>query len=101
MICCARYVPRRGGKVQPSKETGSSERRPWPEPAYDAVRTADHLYAEYATGEKELYNLRRDPHQLTSRHASASRTLRSELRARLDALRGCAGEGCERAEDGG
>ena len=66
----------------------------------DAVRTADHLYVEYETGEKELYNLRRDPYELRSRHASASLALRSELRARLNALRGCAGEECKTAEDG-
>jgi N-acetylglucosamine-6-sulfatase len=60
-------------------------------PNYDAVRTASHLYVEYETGEKELYNLSKDPYDLTNRYASATSTLRSDLRARLNALRGCAG----------
>ena len=70
-------------------------------PNYDAVRTANHLYVEYGTGEKELYNLSKDPHELTNRYAGADAALRSDLRARLNALRGCAGPGCRRAEDGG
>ncbi len=70
-------------------------------PNYDAVRTASHLYVEYETGEKELYNRSKDPYELTNRYASASSTLRSDLRARLNALRGCAGPECRRAENGG
>ena len=69
-------------------------------PAYDAVRTAGRLYVEYATGEKELYNLALDPHQLTNRYPSASPRLRQSLQARLDALTGCAGAECRRAEGG-
>ena len=68
-------------------------------PDYDAVSTANHLYVEYETGEKELYNLSKDPYELTNRYASADPALRSDLRARLNALRGCAGPECRRAED--
>jgi N-acetylglucosamine-6-sulfatase len=74
-------------------------------PAYDAVRSADHLYVEYETGEKELYNLRRDPYELTSRHDSAPQTLLSELKGRLEALKVCtradtSATSCKTAEDG-
>jgi hypothetical protein len=31
---------------------------------FDAIRTADWTYVEYGTGERELYDLARDPHQL-------------------------------------
>ena len=35
---------------------------------YAAVRSATHLWVEYADGERELYDLATDPHQLTSEH---------------------------------
>jgi arylsulfatase A-like enzyme len=70
-------------------------------PNYSAVRTSRHLYVEYATGEKELYDLDADPYELTNIHASASATLLSRLEARLDALKSCTGETCKMAEDGG
>jgi N-acetylglucosamine-6-sulfatase len=70
-------------------------------PDYDAVRTSRYNYVEYATGEKELYDLIGDPYELTSIHASASPRLLSNLKARLDALKSCAGVGCKRAEDRG
>ncbi len=70
-------------------------------PNYDALRTTQYSYVEYATGEKELYDLRLDPQELTSIHSSASPTLLSSLKARLDALKSCAGAGCKVAEDGG
>jgi choline-sulfatase len=35
-------------------------------PAYCGVRAPDWLFAHYATGEEELYNLPTDPYQLTN-----------------------------------
>jgi N-acetylglucosamine-6-sulfatase len=71
-------------------------------PNYDAVRTSRYLYVEYpTTGEKELYDLNADPYELTNVYASASPTLLSNLKARLDELKSCAGAECKRAEDGG
>ncbi|GAB6985255.1 sulfatase family protein [Nocardioides pyridinolyticus] len=37
-------------------------------PSYCAVRSDRYKYVEYATGERELYDLREDPAELTSRH---------------------------------
>ena len=69
-------------------------------PKYRAVRTEDHLYVEYGTGERELYDLRDDPYQLRSRHADPDLgALRESLKARLEALDGCAGEECRVAEE--
>jgi N-acetylglucosamine-6-sulfatase len=69
-------------------------------PEYYAVRTSQYVYVEYpTTGEKELYDLKADPYELTNIHASASLTLLSNLKTRLDALKSCAGAECERAED--
>jgi N-acetylglucosamine-6-sulfatase len=71
-------------------------------PNYDAVRISRYHYVEYpTTGEKELYDLNADPYELTNIYASASPTLLSDLKTRLDALKSCAGAECKRAEDGG
>ena len=69
-------------------------------PNYHAVRTSQYLYVEYKTGERELYDLSTDPYELTSLHASASSMLLSDLKARMDALKSCAGAECKTAEDG-
>ena len=66
---------------------------------YDAVRTANHLYVEYATGARELYDLTNDPYELRSRHDTAGTDLKRGLSSRLDALRGCAADGCGSAEN--
>jgi hypothetical protein len=53
------------------------------------------MYAEYATGERELYDLNRDPFELESRHEDpAYAGVRNKLAGRLDALRTCAGASC-------
>jgi arylsulfatase A-like enzyme len=57
-----------------------------------SVRTPRYLYARYAGGERELYDLRRDPDELRNR-ASSPRYSRVEgtLADRLRRLRHCAG----------
>lgn len=50
-------------------------------PTYCALRTVDRLFVHYATGEEELYDLRRDPYQLRNLAADPAR------RAELDQLR--------------
>jgi N-acetylglucosamine-6-sulfatase len=62
---------------------------------YVAVRWRDHVYVEYRTGDRELYDLRRDPHQLRNL-AGASRHARLEgaLAKRLSTLRDCRGADC-------
>jgi N-acetylglucosamine-6-sulfatase len=70
-------------------------------PDYDAVRTSRYNYVEYpTTGEKELYDLKTDPYELTNIYETAPPTLLSDLQTRLDALKSCAGAECKRAEDG-
>jgi N-acetylglucosamine-6-sulfatase len=67
-------------------------------PAYRAVRTRDYLYVSYADGEKELYNLGRDPYQLSSFYPEASSSLRERLQGRLSSLARCSGSECRTAE---
>jgi N-acetylglucosamine-6-sulfatase len=62
-----------------------------------AVRSADWVYAEYAaSGARQLYDLRADPHQLASLHDSAPPGVIDRLSARLDELATCAGDTCRR-----
>ena len=64
---------------------------------FAGVRTSDgQVYVEHDNGEKEYYDLSRDPYQLRSDPSSAPQGLRESL----DALKTCAGEGCRVAENG-
>jgi N-acetylglucosamine-6-sulfatase len=67
-------------------------------PAFEAVRTKRHLYVEYESAERELYNIGEDPYELESRHETASLALKGNLSSRLEGLRECASEGCRNAE---
>lgn len=71
----------------------------WPEdeldiPEWQALRTPERLYVEYATGERELYDIGADPYQLDSLVRAAPAAELARLGARLAALRKCRGEGC-------
>jgi N-acetylglucosamine-6-sulfatase len=62
---------------------------------FDAIRTLHFKYAEYATGEREMYDLRRDPYELQSVHADPRYAgLRAALAARLHLLIACRGATC-------
>ncbi len=53
------------------------------------------MYAEYRTGEKELYDLKHDPFELRSRHNSpAYNSVQAQLSIRLNQLQSCAGSSC-------
>jgi N-acetylglucosamine-6-sulfatase len=67
-------------------------------PAFKAVRTTNHLWVEFASGERELYNLDKDPFELQSRHQTAPDSLTGHLASRLDRLRDCARDRCRNAE---
>ena len=82
-----------------NKRNETSYRAVAPVPPYRAVRTRRYLYVEYAAGERELYDLKKDPYELHNLQDSADKDLISKLGARLDALRDCAGTGCRAAED--
>jgi arylsulfatase A-like enzyme len=68
-------------------------------PAYHGLRTPRHVYVEYATGERELYDLGRDPNQLDNAIGSAAPDLLEGLARRLAALRDCRGQTCRDLED--
>ncbi len=66
---------------------------------FDGIRTTDWSYVEYGTGERELYDLARDPHQLDNAVETADPALLAALAGRLAELRLCAGAECRRLED--
>jgi arylsulfatase A-like enzyme len=66
---------------------------------FDAIRTPDWTYVEYGTGERELYDLARDPYQLDNVVETADPALVAALSARLAELRTCAGAACRSLED--
>ena len=69
-----------------------------PIPTHKSVHTQNHMFTEYDTGERELYDLRADPYQLQSKPRTGNEQLYSTLGSRLNALRACSGEACRSAE---
>jgi N-acetylglucosamine-6-sulfatase len=68
-------------------------------PDYHALRVKDFSYVEYATGERELYDLRSDQYQLQNVYQTADRGLVATFSARLAALKRCTGASCRTVED--
>jgi N-acetylglucosamine-6-sulfatase len=65
------------------------------EPTFAAIRTQRYMYAEYRTGERELYDLRNDPFELVSRHNGPTyASVRARLATELQKLRSCGGPSC-------
>jgi N-acetylglucosamine-6-sulfatase len=64
-------------------------------PRFSAIRTRRYLYVEYATGEREFYDLTTDPYEVRSLHNDPSTGItRALLAKRLATLRTCAGSTC-------
>lgn len=68
-------------------------------PDYRGIRTANYLYVEYITGEKELYDIKNDPYQLQNLAAKADKNLLAQFAARLQELQECKAAGCRTVED--
>ncbi|HLF70835.1 MAG TPA: sulfatase [Dehalococcoidia bacterium] len=66
-------------------------------PPYQALRTDQWLYVEYATGERELYDMKADPFQLDN-IASTQKDVVAKLSARLNELKSCKGQSCRDIE---
>lgn len=64
-------------------------------PGYSGVRREDDVYVEYSNGEKEYYDLARDPYQLVNRPEAAPQAIQEDLKA----LKDCSGEACTQAEN--
>ncbi|GAA2206466.1 sulfatase [Nonomuraea monospora] len=69
-----------------------------PVPAYQALRTGQHTYVRYETGERQLYDLNADPYQLTNLAATADPALVARLDRQLTAMAACSGANCRQAD---
>ncbi len=58
-------------------------------PSYEAIRSKQFLYVEYADGEREYYDLRTDPYELHNLAAELTPAQISVLHAELLALQNC------------
>jgi N-acetylglucosamine-6-sulfatase len=65
---------------------------------YEALRTDHAVYVEYRNGQREYYDLRRDPNELHNTYRRLSHGQRSRLHAALSAAKGCGGSGCWAAQ---
>jgi arylsulfatase A-like enzyme len=74
----------------PTKNSGNP-------PSYEAIRTANELYVEYADGEREYYDLARDPDELTNAYGRLPAGRRSKLAGELHARERCHGRTCRTA----
>jgi arylsulfatase A-like enzyme len=63
-------------------------------PDFVGLRTTDYTYVEYATGQAELYDIHKDPYQLSNQYGGAPATLLKQLSDRVAALRSCRGATC-------
>ncbi|MGH2975646.1 MAG: sulfatase family protein, partial [Solirubrobacterales bacterium] len=71
------------------------------EPTFEAIRTAGFMYAEHDTGERELYNLKTDPFELTNRAGDPSyASIEAGLATRLHDLETCEGATCRALQSG-
>ena len=69
-----------------------------PSPEYHAVRTERYLYVEYVTGDRELYDLRRDPNELHNFVRSAPSDLLERLHRTVAELQTCRKDDCRTVE---
>ena len=71
-------------------------------PEYSGLRTKKYLYVEYTYAggqrERELYDLQKDPYELTNFADRAPKGLLARLEKRLRALKTCRAAGCRKAE---
>ncbi len=63
---------------------------------YEGVHTGRYVYIEYRTGDRELYDLQKDPHELNNlAHWPSKQSLVENLHERLLQLEQCAGPSCQ------
>ncbi|MEW6738218.1 MAG: sulfatase, partial [Acidobacteriota bacterium] len=63
------------------------------------LHTRVYKYLEYTNGERELYNLKKDPAELNNIYQQADKTLISELSSYLKKMSNCKGQGCRTTEE--
>ncbi len=64
------------------------------QPGFHALRAEDFIYVELSTGERELYDLVNDPHQLDNLISTADPAFLQALSRRMETWITCAGDEC-------
>lgn len=67
-------------------------------PAFSAIRGVNFTYVEYATGEKEYYDLTSDPYQLQNSVNMLNSDTAEKLSAKTNTLKTCASDVCRKEE---
>lgn len=87
--------PRGGARAGAGRAAGGrGAEAPAGIPEFHGVRTAQYVYVEYATGERELYDITKDPYELNNLAPKASASLLQVMADQLAHLRACAGASC-------
>jgi arylsulfatase A-like enzyme len=88
------YTPWRTGMlIEGSDQDGTNPRKF--HGSYWAIRTNSYVYVEHENGEKEFYDLKNDPYQLTSKHNDPTYyNVMNFLKEKLQALKSCKGDSC-------
>ena len=90
-----RYWPGRALDLETYFTPDTTEDPEDPPLNYQGVRTDRYLYANYGTGEQELYDLRNDPFELQNAvNNPAYARVKSSLQQLLGGLANCAGKRC-------
>ena len=90
-----RYWPGRGMDLETYFTPDTLEDPEDPPLNYQGVRTDRYLYANYGTGEQELYDLRNDPFELQNAASNpAYANVKTALQRLLGGLANCAGRTC-------
>jgi N-acetylglucosamine-6-sulfatase len=98
----AALIEHRGPDMRPDDPDLPPPNAGDPPPSYEAIRTPEALYVEYRNGDREFYDLKRDPAQLNNRYWSLRPHRRRRLERTLNRLRACRGQaGCWAAATGG
>lgn len=80
------------------RPTSEESGRQTPVPAYQGMRTSQHTFVRYSTGEYQLYDLARDPYQLYNLAATVAPAVIAQFEQQLDALAVCSGATCRSAD---
>ncbi|MCF6471337.1 sulfatase [Nonomuraea sp. MG754425] len=92
---------RKQALVEFTRPANRSSAAQTPVPAYQALRTEQHTYVRYETGERQLYDLNADPYQLRNLATSADPALVAWLDTRLSGMVACSGATCRQADQQG
>ncbi len=66
---------------------------------FQALRSEHRIYVEWNGGEREFYDLRRDPDQLENAYTSLAPAVAEQLAVAVKQFRDCAAASCRQLED--